>query len=215
MDYLPQWLNPQCHRICLAGVGNPDWGDDGCGCHLARRLQERCLGHPPESSRVDTGRLTIIDAGTTPENWLAALAGEGFDRWLWLDAVDMKCQPGAAAFLASPQIASQFPQLSTHKIALSTLTQLVESGGITTVGLLAIQPANLTWGANLSPTVSTTVEALADLMAAALALPTGSGSQRPPPPSRIEADDPSNKMLHPEAALAALAAKPTAGGCPC
>ncbi len=212
MEFFSQWFNPQCHRICLIGMGNPDWGDDGCGCQLAHLLQERCLGHPPETSRVDTGLWTIIDAGTTPENWLAALAGEGFDRWLWMDAVDMKCQPGSTAFLAAPQIASQFPQLSTHKIALSTLTQLVESRGKTTVGLLAIQPANLTWGTNLSPTVSTTVEALADLMAAAWALSTGSGGQIPPPPRRIRTDDPSNKMLHPEAALAA---KPTAGGRPC
>lgn len=215
MEYFSQWFKPQNHRICLIGMGNRDWGDDGCGCQLAHLLQERCLGHPPEASRVDTGLLTIIDAGTTPENWLAALAEEGFDRWLWMDAVDMKCQPGATAFLAAPQIASLFPQVSTHKIALSTLTQLVESRGKTTVGLLAIQPANLTWGANLSPTASTTVAALVDLMAAALALPTGSDGQKPPPPWRIQADNPSNKMLHPEAALAALAAKPTAGGRPC
>ncbi len=174
------------NRVCLIGVGNVDLGDDGFGVRLAEAL----VGEPAagaigtETRRGDAGRQRrgeetaekhaeactpngiscVINAGTSPEHFLG-WAGEGkFDHLIFLDAVEFGGAPGSVIFLDSAEMATRFPPVSTHKISLGLLAQLVEAGGITKAWLLGVQPQTLRHGAALSPVVQTTLEILVGLL---------------------------------------------------
>jgi hydrogenase maturation protease len=138
-------------RVCLVGIGNPDRGDDAVGVRLAEAL--RALGY-----------RDVILAERTPERWVRALAHGGFQAVLFLDAVRMGAAPGDAALLASAQIASRYPQLSTHTLSLGTLARAIEADGPTRVFLLGVQPQAIDQGTELSGPVQTTLEILRHLL---------------------------------------------------
>ena len=138
-------------RVCLVGVGNPDRGDDGFGVRLAEAM--RAMGY-----------LDVILAERTPERWVRTLAGGGFQAVVFLDAVRMGAAPGDAVFLTSAQIASRYPQLSTHALSLGTLARLIEAEGPTRVFLLGVQPQAVDHGTALSGPVRTTLEILRELL---------------------------------------------------
>jgi hydrogenase maturation protease len=140
-------------RVCLVGIGNPDLGDDGFGVRLAEVM--RAAGHPD-----------VVVAGTTPERWAARLAEEGFDTVVLLDAVSVAAEPGAVVFWPAGDLATRFPQISTHKLSLGTLARLMEAAG--RVWLLGAQPERLLPGSGLSAPVRTTLEALTTLLCDAL-----------------------------------------------
>jgi len=142
-------------RVCVVGVGNVDWGDDGFGVSLAEMLQA--------NPRLGAGPARIVVAGTAPERYLAEMNAGGFDHVLFLDAVDLGAEPGAAVFLGAGEIAARFPQVSTHKISLGTLARWIEAGGTTRAWLLGVQPASLKPAADLSPDVRRTLDVLARL----------------------------------------------------
>jgi len=114
-------------RVCLMGLGNSDYGDDGFGVRLAEAL-------------VVAGVSDVIVAGTTPDRFVGRVAGEGFDHIIFLDAVEFGGAPGLVVFLDAGEMAARFPQISTHKISLGTLAQWVESGSPTRAHLLGVQP---------------------------------------------------------------------------
>ncbi len=156
-------------RVCVVGVGNVDWGDDGLGVRLAEALQA--------DPRLAAGPARIVVAGTAPERYLAEIKAGGFDHVLFLDAVDVGAAPGAAVFLDAGEIAARLPQVSTHKISLGTLARWVEAGGTTRAWLLGVQPASLRPAADLSPDVRRTLDVLARLCAQAA---TGTAARRQP-----------------------------------
>ena len=139
-------------RVCLVGIGNPERGDDAFGLRLAEAVRD--LGYPD-----------VILAGREPERWIGRLARGGFQTVVFLDAVQMNVAPGDATFLESTQIASRYPQVSTHQLSLGLLAQLIESEGLTRVFLLGVQPQSLDYGTELSVPVRTTLEILRDLLA--------------------------------------------------
>jgi len=138
-------------RVCLMGVGNPDYGDDGFGVHLAEAL-------------LKAGVPDVIVAGNSPERYLGSGANMKPDHLVFLDAVEFGGAPGSVVFLDSRQIAARYPQISTHKISLSTLARLVESSGVTKAWLLGVQPESLKEGQSLTPSVRKTLDALLALM---------------------------------------------------
>ena len=143
----------QCFRgrVCLMGVGNTDYGDDGLGVRLAETL-------------AGTGVPNVVVAGTTPERFVCRVADEGFDHLIFLDAVEFGGAPGSVVFLNSKQMANRFPQLSTHKISLGMLAKWAESSGATRAWLLGVQPESVKSGANLALTVQRTLEMLTELL---------------------------------------------------
>jgi hydrogenase maturation protease len=138
-------------RVCLMGLGNPDYGDDGFGVRLAEAL-------------VKVRASGVIVAGTTPERVLGRIADEYDDQTIFLDAVEFGGAPGSVVFLEASEITARFPQISTHKISLGTLAKWVEADGRTQAWLLGVQPASLEHGMDLSPTVQRTLEMLAKML---------------------------------------------------
>jgi hydrogenase maturation protease len=133
------------------GLGNVDYGDDGFGVRLAEAL-------------VTAGVRDVITAGTMPERWIDRAAG--FDHVVFLDAVEFGGAPGAVVFLDSEEMATGFPQISTHKISLSALAQWAQAKGETRAWLLGVQPESLKTAQQLTPTLHKTLAALCDLLVA-------------------------------------------------
>ncbi len=137
-------------RICVMGVGNVDYGDDGFGVYLTEEL-------------VAASIADVIIAGTTPEHYLGRIAEDGYDHLLVIDAANFGEQPGTVVFLNAAEIATAFPQISTHKISLGVLARVLEEAG-TRVWLLGVQPESLKPGQELSMTMEAAMEIVHGLL---------------------------------------------------
>ena len=142
-------------RVCLLGLGNPDYGDDGFGIRLAETLRE---------SSWRFCNVRVVEAGNAPERFLGGLADEGCDHLIFLDAVDFGGEPGSVVFLDADEMAARFPQISTHKISLSLLAKWVEASGKTKAWLLGVQPQSLAPNPKFTTPVQKTFELLTILL---------------------------------------------------
>jgi hydrogenase maturation protease len=146
-------------RVCLVGLGNVERGDDGWGVRLAEEYATACLSGPER----DGAGPEVVLAGTQPERELSRLT-EDLDAVVFLDAVDFGGAPGAVVLLDGAGMRARYPQVSTHRLSLGLLAQLVESGRRTRAWLLGVQPESLRQGAVLSTTVRATVNLLRELI---------------------------------------------------
>ena len=153
-----QQLSAACRgRVCLMGIGNVDLGDDGFGVRLAEAIeQERLPG------------VEVIQAGSSPENFIGGAQVKDWDSLIFLDAVDFDAEPGAVVLLDSAEMVARFPQVSTHKLSLGLLAQCVESKGRTRAWLLGVQPASLVPSATLSLPMTRSLSLIAEAFAAVL-----------------------------------------------
>ena len=69
-------------RVCLMGIGNGGYADDGFGLHLAQAL-------------VNAGVPDVIVAGSSPERYLGMVEDMKPDQLVFLDAVDFGAEPGS------------------------------------------------------------------------------------------------------------------------
>ena len=106
----------------------------------------------------------MVIAGTNPEQWIGRLADQGFPHVVFLDAVECGVLPGAVIFLSSTEVVSRFPQISTHKISLSTLAMWAETRGGTRAWLLGVQPESVKPGSHLTLSVQRTLEGLREVL---------------------------------------------------
>lgn len=137
-------------RTVMVGVGNVLRGDDGLGPELMRLLD----GAPG---------LACIDAGTTPENQVGAIAGRRPGTVLIADAVDLGLAPGSVAVLDRDAIV-RFSGLGTHDISPAMFMERLEEETRATVRMLAVQPSGLAFGSPLSDAVASVLEELATLL---------------------------------------------------
>jgi hydrogenase maturation protease len=145
-------------RVCLLGIGNVNQGDDGLGVKLAQDLQA-------EGAQLQAdGQTQVVLAKTAPERYLGQVAQGGFDQVVFLDAVEFGGAPGSVVFLDAAEMTSRFPQISTHKLSLGVLAQLVEACGKTRAWLLGVQPASLKAGEGLTSPVQATLDLLRELL---------------------------------------------------
>ena len=140
-------------RVCLLGVGNRYRRDDGAGSLVAEKLDGR------------TGAL-VIDAGAVPENYLEKVTRSRPDTVLILDAVDFGGAPGTLSILDPECLSSS--GLSTHGLSLQIAAQFLKARTQAKLALLAIQPADIGLGTQLSEEVSRAVERLQETLSAAL-----------------------------------------------
>ena len=129
-------------RVCVLGVGNRCRRDDGAGSLLAERLGRR------------TGAV-VIDAGAVPENHLEKMARSHPDTILIVDAVDFGGTAGDQRIFEPESIA--FAGLSTHALTLRLAADFLKARTQARLAFLAIQPADIRWGAGLSKEVARAV----------------------------------------------------------
>ncbi len=138
-------------RVCLMGIGNVDYGDDGFGVRLAEQLAAE-------------GLADVVVAGTEPERFIGRVAGAGHDHVIFLDALEFGGVPGSVVFLDSETMTARFPQVSTHKISLGLLARWIEEQGTAKAWLLGVQPESLNPGATLTASARRTLDVLASLL---------------------------------------------------
>lgn len=160
-------------RVCLMGLGNEDYGDDGLGVVLAREFARTFSasseGGPDTAPSFAAGAAVtnapvVIIAGTAPERCLSRFSDREFDHVVFFDAVEFGGEPGSAILLEGEAIAARFPQISTHKLSLGLLARWVESRGAK-AWLLGVQPASLRPTRTISSSVQATLAILNGLLA--------------------------------------------------
>jgi hydrogenase maturation protease len=138
-------------RVCLLGIGNRYWRDDGVGSLLAEAM-ESCQG------------LDVVDAGFIPENHLETVARKKPGSILMVDATDFGGEPGQARLLYPDNVT--YSGISTHAGSLRMLAKYLHARTQASIALLAIQPADTSAGEGLSPVVSNTLESLVETLKA-------------------------------------------------
>jgi hydrogenase maturation protease len=145
--------------VCLMGIGNVDYGDDGFGVCLADLLTRRIQQNQRTSSDI-----LVINAGAVPEQFIGGMVDKRLDHLIFIDAVEFGGTPGSVLFLNAAELASRFPQISTHKISLGLLAQWVEGSGRTKAWLLGVQPGSLQPADGLTPVLKKTLGLLDELI---------------------------------------------------
>jgi hydrogenase maturation protease len=156
--------------LWLLGVGSLEQGDDGFGPRLALALQRRL--------RAGRAPARAVDVGLCPERYVGLAVRAGCRLLVFADAVDFGGGPGALLLASSAELQARPPGASTHRVPLSVLAQYAEALGAE-AWLLGVQPGSLRGEEGLSPPVAAAVEALADLLAAALDPPRPRPEARP------------------------------------
>jgi hydrogenase maturation protease len=146
-------------RVCLMGLGNPDYGDDGLGAVLSEKIAGRLRDGGDAADRHEA-----INALTVPERFMGPLSGRGFDHLIFVDAVEFGGAPGSVIFMGSEEIARTFPQISTHKISAGILAKWIEAEGTTKAWLLGVQPGSLKQVKGLTKDVQATIDILEELL---------------------------------------------------
>ena len=136
-------------QVCILGIGNRHWRDDGVGSRIAEALRP-CL------------EFEAIDSGCVPENYLERVAGVNPDCILMIDATDFGGTPGDVRLLETENIAQS--GLSTHAGSLHMLALYLQARTGARISLLAIQPADSSAGEGLSPEVTATAQYLQETL---------------------------------------------------
>lgn len=122
----------------LLGVGSRVRGDDAAGSVVAERLAAR-------------GVRNAFDCGGVPENYAGLVEKLQPQDVLFVDAVDFGKPPGSIALFGGESFQAQ--SVSTHSAGLSPLIHFLAATSKAVCWVLAIQPADLTYGADLSAPV--------------------------------------------------------------
>jgi hydrogenase maturation protease len=136
-------------KVCLLGIGNRYWRDDGVGSRLAEALQS----HPD---------FAVIDAGFIPENHLERVAAQNPDSILIADATDFGGTAGQVRLLYPDKVT--FSGISTHAGSLQMLAEYLRARTDADIALLAIQPGDTAAGEGLSAEVAATLDQLVDVL---------------------------------------------------
>jgi hydrogenase maturation protease len=154
--------------VCLVGLGNSDLSDDGFGIWMVNAAARHYFlrdNKDPHALDIDDhckiGNASFLIAGRTPEKWMPFFSGGGFDHVIFFDAVNIGKPPGTVIWLNSSKIKESCDSISTHKLSLNTITQLIEGACFKTqVWLLGVQPCALISVRGLSKAVVKTAEML-------------------------------------------------------
>ena len=136
-------------RWLLVGVGNELRGDDGFGPLLARVLKA-CA-------------LPALDGGPSPENVTGPILREAPEVLLLADAADFGGAPGELRLVDPADL--ETGSGSTHDPGFDLLLDYLGQNREMRVALIAVQPATLEFGAEMTPEVRAAVDRAARVIA--------------------------------------------------
>lgn len=146
-------------NLVIAGVGSADNGDDAIGLYVAKRLSEEIHSKSIKVVICDSESKLFRVADCCDNDSKSSFEDEP-DHVIFIDAVEFGGKAGSIVLLNSNEIKERFPQVSTHKISLSTIANIIESNGKTRVWLIGIQPQMLTHSSGLSDEVKRSADVL-------------------------------------------------------
>ncbi len=127
----------------IVGIGNRMRGDDAAGSLVAEGLSE-------------AGLPRVIDCQEAPENFLGKIRDLQPDGLLIVDAVEFGGDPGEVRLFDAAQFQTQ--AVSTHAAGITPLGQYLGAGSEIPCRILAVQPADVSWGAEVSEPVRRAVQ---------------------------------------------------------
>jgi hydrogenase 3 maturation protease len=140
-------------RVAVVGIGQELRGDDGAGMVVANSLTQHFEDHPC---------VLIVNGGCAPENHTGSLRCFRPDFVLLIDAAALEGAPGTVYWLDPQQTTGL--SASTHTMPLHLLATYLQMQLGCTVVLIGIQPEQTALGAGLSPTVSTAIDEVIDVL---------------------------------------------------
>ncbi len=136
-------------RTAIVGIGNVMCRDDGVGELIATRLSVRLAG---------CYTVQVIAAGIAPENCTGLLRRFEPDLVILIDSARFDALPGTVRWIVPEDI--EGVSASTHTLPLSVLANYLETTLHCHIGLLAIQPLDVSWGEGISLPVQIAADAL-------------------------------------------------------
>jgi hydrogenase 3 maturation protease len=136
-------------NVMLIGIGNSLRGDDSAGPALIGLLEGKV-------------KALLLDAGEIPESYFSRILDAQADTIAVIDAADFGGAPGDLAVLEAEDIAGR--SVSTHQMPLDLFFRFIKRYGRAQMFALGIQPARIAFGEPMSPEVSASVNALAELL---------------------------------------------------
>lgn len=137
----------------VLGIGNVLLKDEGVGVHAARRLQTLLAQRPD---------VRVIDGGTLSFTLAPLLAGAA--RLIVVDAAQLHEPPGSVQtfFGAGLDGFLGTAKLSVHEVSLVDLFDIARltDGLPVERALIAVQPAEIAWGEQLTPAVAAALESV-------------------------------------------------------
>jgi len=144
----------QDHRkIIFLCIGNDMRGDDALGPLIAENLAELF---------IEQQELVVINAETVPENYTGLIRKEIPSHIIFIDAVEMKMNPGHIRLVQSDEIADY--SISTHAMPLSFMIKYLKSFTDANMLLIGIQPKNMEMSHTISEEVKNSVEELTEII---------------------------------------------------
>jgi hydrogenase 3 maturation protease len=132
-------------KTVILGIGNPLKRDDGIGPRLIERLDGRIA-------------VSTINCGSTPENYTGSIRNKKPSTVVMVDAVDLRAKPGATRLLKPADVANE--TFTTHSVSLRTFSDFIASETGAEILILAIQPASVSFGTELSCEAEGAIKAL-------------------------------------------------------
>lgn len=124
-------------KTIILTVGNSLKGDDGFGPVLASRIKDKIP--------------TVIDAGTTPENYVSSIIRQSPDTILVIDAADFKGKCGEARLFGIEEM-RDLSYFSTHNFPLQFILKFLKNNcQQAQVLFLGIQPKRVAFHQGLTP----------------------------------------------------------------
>jgi hydrogenase 3 maturation protease len=138
-------------KIVLLAVGSELRGDDAAGLLVAEELQNHKLPN-----------LEVLIGGTAPENLTGEIKRLKPSHLVIVDAAEMNEAPGTIKLVLPEEIGGF--SFSTHSLPLKVMVDFIRQDWPCEVLIIAIQPANLSFGAQVSGAVRRAARQVCDLM---------------------------------------------------
>jgi hydrogenase 3 maturation protease len=133
-------------KVILLGIGNPLRGDDGFGDALVKELEGKIS-------------LKVLEAGSTPENFLSTIIKEKPNTVLFIDAVDFGGNVAEMRLWNLKEIKTK-NLFFTHNSSLNLIFSFLKENTQANFYLLAIQPKSIKFQNKMSLEVQNRLEEL-------------------------------------------------------
>lgn len=165
---IPELKNKLKGKVLIVGMGNPMRGDDGLGPELIRRLELRELSSEKTFSSSFSqpstlnSKLSFLDVGEVPENYLGKIIKEKPDVILFVDAIDFGDVPGNIKIIDIDTLRED--GLTTHNASLKLTMEYLKKETEASMFLLGIQPQNLKLGSDISKPVNQAIKLIKEYL---------------------------------------------------
>lgn len=143
---------PPDAQVAILGVGSELRGDDAAGVKVVKNLKEK----------LDSSKLSLIDAGSVPENFTSKVRKFNPTHIILIDAVDFGEEPGKIAHVNPEDIRGQ--ATSTHRLPLSMLMSYLHKQTDAEVILIGIQPTQVEMNSKMTSQVNDGVRELTNFL---------------------------------------------------